>query len=60
MLDTTLGMDGKTSVKYTRRRTHRLDELSIGLRIMFSRHLLQTWEEFIGFVTMYDKTDGSM
>jgi hypothetical protein len=36
----------------------RLDEFFAGLRMIFSRYLFQTWEDFIGFVTMEDEPDG--
>jgi 23S rRNA (cytidine2498-2'-O)-methyltransferase len=36
----------------------RLDEFFAGLRLLFSRYLLQTREEFIGFVAMDDEPDG--
>jgi hypothetical protein len=36
----------------------RLDEFFAGLRMMFSRYLFRTWEEFIGFVTIGDDPDG--
>jgi hypothetical protein len=36
----------------------RLDEFFVGLWMIFGRYLFQTWEEFIGFVTIEDEPDG--
>lgn len=36
----------------------RLDEFFAGLRLIFSRFLFQTWEEFIGFIVQDDEPDG--
>ena len=36
----------------------RLDEFFGGLRLIFSRFLFQTWEEFIGFIAQEDDPDG--
>jgi hypothetical protein len=36
----------------------RLDEFFGGLRLIFSRFLFQTWEEFIGFIAQDDEPDG--
>jgi hypothetical protein len=36
----------------------RLDEFFGGLRLVFSRYLFQTWEEFIGFIADDDEPDG--
>jgi len=36
----------------------RLDEFFAGLRLIFSRFLFQTWEEFIGFIIQDDEPDG--
>jgi hypothetical protein len=36
----------------------RLDEFFGGLRLIFSRFLFQTWEEFIGFIVHDDEPGG--
>ena len=36
----------------------RRDEFFAGLRLIFSRFLFQSWEEFIGFITHDDEPDG--
>jgi hypothetical protein len=36
----------------------RRDEFFAGLRVVFSRYLFQSWEEFIGFVAIEDDPDG--